>query len=109
MRDHAGRGQIRGDSVGRNEPRSCCCDREHLTDREVDVLCLVADGHSNAEVAKLLGLSVHTVVRYMTTMLRKAGQRSRAGLVSKAHRDGVLILGDHGAGPTGRRCLEVES
>jgi DNA-binding NarL/FixJ family response regulator len=92
--------------MGRRQLGSCCCRQEHLTEREVEVVSLVAAGFSNVEVAKNLSVSVHTVVRHMTAMLRKTGQVSRTGLVSRMYRDGILVTGEDGPHPTGRRCLQ---
>jgi DNA-binding CsgD family transcriptional regulator len=88
------------------EQSGCCCGNEHLTEREVDVAALVAAGDSNAEIAKRLNVSIHTVVRHMTAMLRKTGEVRRAGLVTRMYRDGILAVGDDGPAPTGRRCLQ---
>ena len=49
------------------------------------MLCAVAAGHTNNEVAQLLHLSVHTVARYLTSMLGKTGVHSRTALVSRAY------------------------
>ncbi len=83
----------------------CCCARTHLTDREIEVLRLVAAGHTNGEAAKILRVSVHTVVRHMTAMLQKASERSRAGLVASAYAAGILVGGSDGPKASGRRCL----
>lgn len=88
---------------------SCCCGMEHLTDREIEVLCQVAAGRTNKQVATLLNISEHTVHRHMTTMLRRAGEASRTGLVTRAYTVGILAMGDRGPSWSGRRCLEVIS
>jgi predicted ATPase/DNA-binding CsgD family transcriptional regulator len=49
-----------------------------LTPRELDVLRLVAQGLSNADIAKRLVLSDHTVHRHLANILRKLGLSSRA-------------------------------
>jgi DNA-binding CsgD family transcriptional regulator len=69
------------------------------------VLCEVAVGRSNSQVAEKLSLSVHTVARHMTIMLHKAGERSRTALVSRAFRVGILAMSETGPHATGRRCL----
>lgn len=61
-----------------------------LTAREIEVLVLVARGFSNAEVARRLVLSPHTVHRHMANILRKLDAKSRAGAVGRA-RDLALI------------------
>jgi DNA-binding CsgD family transcriptional regulator len=85
----------------------CCCDRPHLTEREIEVLRLVAAGYTNGEAAKILRVSIHTVVRHMTVMLRKTDERCRAGLVASAYAAGILVGGPEGPQATGRRCLQT--
>jgi DNA-binding NarL/FixJ family response regulator len=85
---------------------SCCCSLDHLTDREIEVLCAVAAGRTNKQIAKLLNVSEHTVHRNMTTMLRRVGVTSRTGLVTRTYSAGILILGNQGPSWSGRRCLD---
>jgi DNA-binding CsgD family transcriptional regulator len=49
-----------------------------LTAREVEVLRLLAGGHTNAEIAATLVISVHTVERHLANAYRKIGARNRA-------------------------------
>jgi DNA-binding NarL/FixJ family response regulator len=85
----------------------CCCGAEHLTQREIEVLCLVATGLTNKQIAQLLKVSTHTVDRYVTVMLRRAHEHRRTGLISRAYRDGILVVRELGPEPTGRRCLQL--
>jgi DNA-binding NarL/FixJ family response regulator len=98
---------MRGAYVDGTLARSCCCELEHLTDREIEVLCEVAAGQTNKQVAKSLNISEHTVHRHMTAMLRRAGEASRTGLVSRTVTAGILVLGQHGPSWSGRRCLNT--
>lgn len=50
---------------------------ERLTDRERQVLTLVADFRTNAEIAAKLSLSEHTVHAHIARILRKLQVRSR--------------------------------
>ena len=49
-----------------------------LTDREVDILRVVAEGLSNAEVARRLHVSEHTVAAHLRSIFRKTGAASRS-------------------------------
>ncbi len=61
-------------------------DTGRLTPREAEVLRLVADGDSNAEIARRLGIAVHTVERHLGNLYRKIGARGRADAVAWAIR-----------------------
>jgi DNA-binding NarL/FixJ family response regulator len=52
-----------------------------LTQREKDVVRLVADGFGNREVAQQLGLSAHTIKNYLFNVFDKLGVSSRAELI----------------------------
>ena len=54
---------------------------EHLTDRESEILALITQGRSNAEVAALTYLSPNTVKSYIRTIYRKIGVASRTQAV----------------------------
>ncbi len=60
---------------------------EGLTDREAEILALITQGKSNAEVAALTYLSPNTVKSYIRTVYRKigAGSRTQAVLWGVAH------------------------
>jgi DNA-binding NarL/FixJ family response regulator len=88
-----------------NVGRACCCQAEHFTETEIKVLCLLAEGLSNSEIARHMSVSGHTVDRHVTQMLRRSGARNRAGLVSAAFRAGVLVTDEQMLRPSGRRCL----
>jgi two-component system, NarL family, response regulator NreC len=55
-----------------------------LTEREVDVLRLIALGHTNTEIAERLFLSVRTVETHRARLQQKLGLSSRAELVGYA-------------------------
>jgi DNA-binding NarL/FixJ family response regulator len=59
-----------------------------LTSREEQVVALVTDGLSNRNVASELGLSEHTVKKYMFRIFEKLGISSRVELVLYAFHHG---------------------
>jgi DNA-binding CsgD family transcriptional regulator len=60
-----------------------------LTARELEVLTLVADGLSDAEIAARLYLSPHTVHRHLANIRSKLGLSSRAAVAAYAVRRGL--------------------
>lgn len=60
-----------------------------LSDRERDVLALMADGATNKEIAERLFLSPHTVKDHTSALYRKLGVRNRAEAVQRAERLGL--------------------
>ena len=63
-----------------------------LTRRELEVLRLVAEGHSNKEIAFELDISDHTVKFHVNSILTKLGARSRTEAATIAARLGLLYL-----------------
>jgi non-specific serine/threonine protein kinase len=61
-----------------------------LTSRELDVLRLVAQGLSNADIARRLVLSKHTVHRHLANIMRKLGLSSRAAAAAWGARAGLV-------------------
>ena len=61
-----------------------------LTEREVEVLTLVAGGLGNAAIARRLFLSAKTVEHHVSSVLRKLDVADRAAAVAAARRIGVL-------------------
>jgi DNA-binding NarL/FixJ family response regulator len=65
---------------------------EPLSDRELEVLNLIAEGQSNKLIAHSLGISEHTVKTHVASILAKLGAGSRTEAVSQAIRRGLVML-----------------
>jgi DNA-binding NarL/FixJ family response regulator len=70
---------------------------EALSQREHEVVQLVAKGLTNKEIARQLSLSVRTVERYSSSVMKKLGLQNRAELIRYAVRQGI-VNGDDVAG-----------
>jgi DNA-binding CsgD family transcriptional regulator len=61
-----------------------------LSARELEVLALVAEGHSNQRIAEILVLSEHTVRRHVANILKKMDVPSRTAAAALATRENLL-------------------
>jgi len=66
---------------------------EHLTEREAEVLVLVARGRSNQEIADDLFISPHTAKTHVNRIMTKLHAHDRAQLVIVAYETGLLTPG----------------
>ena len=64
---------------------------EPLTDREREVLRLVASGANNTEVAEALYLSERTVKGHISSIFLKLGVRDRAAAIIRAYDAGIVV------------------
>ncbi|HLQ79584.1 MAG TPA: response regulator transcription factor [Brachybacterium sp.] len=71
-------------------PREAHAPLQTLTERETDVLRMLAEGYSTREIAELLHLAEGTVKNHISTILQKLGARDRTSAVLRALREGVL-------------------
>lgn len=61
-----------------------------LTARQISVLRLMAEGHGNADIARLLGCSEHTVKNVVYEVMARLQARNRAHAVAHAVRGGLV-------------------
>src|SRR5699024_11119275 len=66
---------------------------DHLTDRELEVLRLVATGASNSEIANNLFVGEATVKTHVSNLLSKLGIRDRIHAVIWAYEHGIAKVG----------------
>jgi DNA-binding NarL/FixJ family response regulator len=79
------------DERGRPAPEPPPDPYETLTDREKQVLKLVAEGRSNKEVAQALDIGVKTAMTHREHLMEKLGVHNRTDLVRFALRHGVIV------------------
>jgi DNA-binding NarL/FixJ family response regulator len=65
-------------------------DGDDLTPRELEIVKLAAEAHTNREIAEMLGLSEKTVENHRANAMRKLGMRDRVELVRYAIRRGLI-------------------
>jgi DNA-binding CsgD family transcriptional regulator len=82
--------QARGLSTPHGPRTATRANPGRLTARELEVLRLLAEGLSNAELAARLFLSERTVAHHVSAVLQKLGEPSRARAVATARRQGIL-------------------
>jgi NarL family two-component system response regulator YdfI len=63
-----------------------------LTARELEVLTLLAEGHSNKMIAQSLGISDHTIKFHVTAIMNKLQAGSRTDAVMQAIRRGLIMI-----------------
>lgn len=64
--------------------------RDHLSDREYEVLCGISEGKSNADIGRELYVSEDTIKTHARRIYRKLGARDRAHAVALAFRRGIV-------------------
>jgi two-component system, NarL family, response regulator LiaR len=69
-------------------------DKDLLTDREVDILKMAANGMNNKDIAKELSVSVRTVESHLGTIFNKMGVGSRTEAVIRGMKKGWFTLDD---------------
>jgi DNA-binding NarL/FixJ family response regulator len=82
--------------AARRDPQEQPRELAELTDRERDILTLIARGLSNDEIAGRLVISPLTAKTHVRNILRKLDRRDRAGLVALAYETGLIEPGESG-------------
>jgi DNA-binding NarL/FixJ family response regulator len=65
---------------------------QNLTERERQVLRMIAEGHTSAQIAEKLNISVRTVEKHRANLKAKLGLASQAEIVHFAIQQGIVTL-----------------
>ena len=84
--------QVLSDYFGGAAKRELKDQADPLSEREKEVLKLLAEGHSNQEVADILCISRKTVENHRAHIVRKTGVQGQVGLTKYAARIGLIDL-----------------
>jgi DNA-binding NarL/FixJ family response regulator len=77
-------------SVENIEKEAMSCDPIALSDRELEIIKMIAEGYTNAQIAALLYISNHTVNTHRKNVMKKLGINNTAGLVMMAVKSGLV-------------------
>ncbi len=83
---------VSGFLSGGNKPAAGATAWDSLTVREREVLKLVAEGHGNKHIADYLCLSIKTVEKHRSSLMRKLGLRNASMLTAYAIEKGIVTL-----------------
>ena len=78
--------------IDKDALREFTFDDNDLTAREREVLHLIAEGKTNADIAAVLSISPHTVTRHRANLMKKLNVHNRVELVSVANSRGLIIM-----------------
>lgn len=79
------------DIISEENDREKGCEGVQLTEREVDIIKLIARGNTNKEVAEELNISAHTVNTHRKNIMAKLNINNVAGLVIYAFQEDLLV------------------
>lgn len=84
--------QMRNENVdvGNIEKEAFSCEPVSLSDRELEIIKMIAEGYTNAQIAALLYISNHTVNTHRKNIMKKLGINNTAGLVMLAVKSGLV-------------------
>jgi DNA-binding NarL/FixJ family response regulator len=78
-----------GHEPGKNASGGAVLPPDGLTQRELEILSLIARGLTNSEIAAQLFLSNHTIKTHINRIFAKTGSRDRAAAIGYAHRHNI--------------------
>lgn len=64
--------------------QSFSCEPVSLSEREIEIITLIAEGHTNGQISEMLHLSTHTVTTHRKNIMSKLGVKNTAAIVMYA-------------------------
>lgn len=84
--------QMRNENVDiDNIEDSLSCDPVYLSERELEIIKLIAEGYTNAQISVVLYISNHTVNTHRKNIMKKLGVNNTAAIVMFAVKTGLVI------------------
>lgn len=68
-----------------------CCEPVNLSNREIEIVKLIAEGLTNKEIADKLFLSNHTIITHRKNIMSKIGVNNTAGIVVYAVKESIVV------------------
>ena len=68
-----------------------CCEPVNLSNREIEIVKLIAGGFTNKEIADKLFLSNHTIITHRKNIMSKIGVNNTAGIVVYAVKESLVV------------------
>lgn len=78
------------DALDEDSDGTASCAPLNLSAREIDIIRMVAEGHTNKEIAEKLFLSTHTVMTHRKNIMHKLGINNTAGIVMYAVKENII-------------------
>jgi DNA-binding NarL/FixJ family response regulator len=79
-----------GNAISAPEKAAAPLDHGPFSDREYEILCIIARGFRSDEIARMLSISTHTVISHVKNIYQKLAVHSRAEAVFEARQMGLL-------------------
>lgn len=78
-----------GEASNVNNSTSNLCDPVKISERELEIVKLIAEGFTNKEIAEKLFLSAHTITTHRKNIMSKLGVKNTAGIVMYAIKENL--------------------
>lgn len=87
--------QSANDNMTTTERNHINCNGISITQREKEIIQMIAEGMSNKQIADALNLSIHTVLTHRKNIMKKTNANNTAGLVLFALKNNIIQHSNH--------------